>query len=233
MNFSQMHERLRTELVRRIQRGTLSVSLLARQTGMAQPHLSNFLHSKRQLSHSALDRVLAAQRLSVADLVPARGRSTVIELIEDDSAVLVVSHTAALSEPVIRAGAQSAVHAPAGLLSSLRTRVSGPRRAWQRFVAVRLNSEECAAMEPLLLREAVVLIDRHYISLAPYLPGRPNLYAVRDDAQLKVRYVELSAGHLILRPHNIAFPVELIEIEEGASLNELIAGRVFHIQNEC
>jgi transcriptional regulator with XRE-family HTH domain len=233
MNFTQMHERLRTELVRRIQRGTLSVSLLARQTGMTQPHLSNFLHSKRQLSHAALDRVLDAQRLSVLDLVPARGRSTAIELIEDDSAVPLVSHAAAMSEPMIRAGAQSATHAPAGLLMSLRPRAAGPRRAWQRFVAVRLNKEECAAMEPLLLRDAVVLIDRHYLSLVPYLPGHPNLYAVRDEAQLKVRYIEFSSGRLILRPHNIGFPVELIEIDEGVLLGDLIAGRVFHIQNEC
>jgi len=42
MNFTQMHERLRLELLRRIQRGTLSVSLLARQTGFGQAHLSNF-----------------------------------------------------------------------------------------------------------------------------------------------------------------------------------------------
>jgi hypothetical protein len=33
MTFSQMNERLRVELLRRIQRGTLSVSLLSRQTG--------------------------------------------------------------------------------------------------------------------------------------------------------------------------------------------------------
>ncbi len=50
MNFTQMHERLRVELLRRIERGTLSVSLLARQTGFGKSHLSNFLHSRRKLS---------------------------------------------------------------------------------------------------------------------------------------------------------------------------------------
>ena len=70
MNFTQMHERLRLELLRRIQRGTLSVSLLARQTGFGQPHLSNFLHSRRQLSLEAMDRILAAQHLTAADLLP-------------------------------------------------------------------------------------------------------------------------------------------------------------------
>jgi hypothetical protein len=70
MNFSQMHERLRLELLRRIQRGTLSVSLLARQTGFGQSHLSNFLHSRRQLSLEALDRVLVSQHITAGDLLP-------------------------------------------------------------------------------------------------------------------------------------------------------------------
>jgi hypothetical protein len=73
MNFTQMHGRLRLELLRRIQRGTLSVSLLARQTGFGQAHLSNFLHSRRHLSLEALDRILASRRLSATDLVQAPG----------------------------------------------------------------------------------------------------------------------------------------------------------------
>src|ERR1019366_3718198 len=70
MNFSQMHEKLRLELLRRISRGTVSVSLLARQTGFGQSHLSNFLNSRRQLSMEAIDRLLAAQHLTAADLLP-------------------------------------------------------------------------------------------------------------------------------------------------------------------
>jgi hypothetical protein len=71
MNFTQMHERLRLELLRRIQRGTVSVSLLGRQTGFGQAHLSNFLHRRRQLSLEAMDRILTAQHLTVADLLPS------------------------------------------------------------------------------------------------------------------------------------------------------------------
>jgi transcriptional regulator with XRE-family HTH domain len=233
MNFTQMHERLRQEMTRRIQRGTLSVSLLARQTGIAQPHLSNFLHSRRQLSLETLDRVLTAQRLTMADLLPATRRGSAVEFLGEDSAVPVVSHAAALFEPLIRGEAHSTVQAPASLLQSLRARVSGSRRAWQRFVAVRIKGDEAAAMQPLLLPDATVLIDRHYISLVPHLPGRPNLYAVRQDMDLRIRYLEFSLGRLVLRPHNISFPVELIEVDEGRSPSELVAGRVFQIQNEC
>jgi hypothetical protein len=71
MNITQMHERLRLELLRRIQRGTLSVSLLARQTGFGQAHLSNFLNCRRQLSLEAMDRILASQRMAAGDLLPA------------------------------------------------------------------------------------------------------------------------------------------------------------------
>jgi len=70
MNFTQLQERLRLELRRRIERGTLSVSLLARQTGLGQAHLSNFLNSRRGLSLGALDRILGSQRLTTADLLP-------------------------------------------------------------------------------------------------------------------------------------------------------------------
>jgi hypothetical protein len=72
MNFSKLQERVRVELLRRIERGTLSVSLLSRQTGLGQPHISNFLHRRRGLSLTSLDLILEAQRLEISDLLPAR-----------------------------------------------------------------------------------------------------------------------------------------------------------------
>jgi hypothetical protein len=104
MTFSQMHERLRLELQRRIQRGTLSVSLLARQTGFGQSHVSNFLNCKRQMSLVGLDRILAAQQLSAGDLVPSGARAT--GRAENDLRnVPVVSYTTAMFEPLVRPGA--------------------------------------------------------------------------------------------------------------------------------
>lgn len=120
MNFTQMHEHLRLELLRRIQRGTLSVSLLARQTGFGQAHLSNFLHRRRQLSLEALDRILASQRLGAGDLIPVTMRTVEVDRNGDCSAVPVVSHAAALFEPVIRPSAvQTMLHLPPGVLKSL------------------------------------------------------------------------------------------------------------------
>jgi hypothetical protein len=233
MNFTQMHERLRLELLRRIQRGTVSVSLLARQTGLGQSHLSNFLHSRRQLSLEAIDRVLAAQHLAVADLLPATHHAHALPAHEERSSVPIVSHATALFEPFIRPSAvQAMLHLPAGILQTIRTRVTNPRRAWQRFVAVRIPAADALPMEPLVLPEAIVLVDRHYIALAPYRPNRPNLYAVRHGAHLTLRYVDFLSNRLVLRPHNIAFPVDLIEVDPGEPPSDLLAGRIALILNE-
>lgn len=232
MNFSQMHERLRLEILRRIQRGTLSVSLLARQTGFGQPHLSNFLHCRRQLSLEALDLILAAQHMTTADLLPANKRRGE-EDEESGNSVPIVSHSTALFEPYVRPTAvQGMLELPPGSLRSLRARVSNQRRAWQRFVAIRVPAEETAAMEPLLLPGALVLIDRHYNSLLPYRPNRPNLYAIRLDARLLLRYADFVSNRLVLRPYSLSYPVDLIEIDPGGRPNDLLVGRVALILNE-
>jgi transcriptional regulator with XRE-family HTH domain len=223
MNFTQMHEHLRLELLRRIQRGTLSVSLLARQTGLGQSHLSNFLHTRRQLSLEAMDRILAAQHLAAADLLPVIHRAGDQLADQESSLIPVVSHATAV---------QSMLHLPAGFTESLRARVSSPRRAWQRFVAVRVLSADALPMEPLVLPDAIALLDRHYNSLMPYRPNRPNVYAVRHGAHLTLRYVDFLSNRLVLRPHNTAFPVDLIEMDPGESPSDLLAGRVALILNE-
>jgi len=233
MNFTQMHEHLRLELIRRIQRGTLSVSLLARQTGFGQSHLSNFLHHRRQLSLEAMDRILASQHLEAADLLPVTHQAGDQPDGGESSLVPIVSHATALFEPYIRRTAvQSMLHLPAGFIESLRARVSNPRRAWQRFVAVRVSSADALPMEPLVLPDAIALLDRHYNSLMPYRPNRTNVYAVRHGAHLTLRYVDFLSNRLVLRPHNIAFPVDLIEIDPGEPPSDLLAGRVALILNE-
>ncbi len=228
-----MHERLRLELLRRIQRGTLSVSLLARQTGFGQSHLSNFLHNRRQLSLEAMDRILAAQQLAAHELLAGLPPALNSEAAIERDSVPVVSHAVALFEPFVRPSAvQSMLHLPAGILQSLRSRTSHTRRTWQRFVAVRIPSSDALAMDPLVLPEAIVLLDRHYNSLHDYRPSRPTLYAVRHGAHLRLRYADFQSNRLILRPLNIAFSVELLEIAPGESPSDLLTGRVALILNE-
>ena len=233
MNFTQMHERLRVELLRRIERGTLSVSLLARQTGFGKSHLSNFLHSRRQLSLEGLDRMLATQHMACEDLLELGTHTNPGNRAEEPSMVPVVSHNSALFEPYIRPSAvQMMLHLPAGALRSLRPKAVASRRSWQRFVAIRIAHSDALPMDPLLFPDAVAVIDRHYNVLAAYRAGRPNVYAIRHGAHLTLRYADFAESRLVVRPLNMSFPVDLIEIGPDSSPNEYIAGRVCLTINE-
>ena len=233
MNFTQMQERLRVELLRRIERGTLSVSLLARQTGYGQPHLSNFLHRRRQLSLDAVDRILAAQHLSGSDLIASVRQKVQNEAENSTAHVPVVPHTTALFEPYVRpAVVQEMIQMPAGLLEKLRARVSPLRKSWERFVAVRVSAQEAQPMEPLILPDAIVLLDRHYDSLVGYRANRPSLFAVNHNGKLVLRYVDFLTGRLVLRPYNHAYPVDLLDVREDDSPRRLIAGRAALVLNE-
>jgi hypothetical protein len=228
MNFIQMHEHLRLELTRRIQRGALSVSLLARQTGLGQSHLSNFLNSKRQLSLQALDRVLSSQQMTARDLLPddARMHSEGREFIP------LVSHTAALFEPHIRpTSIRYMLPVPRGVLGDARTDSPSRRKAWLRFVAVSIPAQQALAMQPVVQAESVVLLDRHYNSLSAYRPGRDNLYAVRKGNRLALGYADFLANRLVIRPQNLAYPVDLLEIQPGESPEDLITGRIVMTMN--
>jgi hypothetical protein len=232
MNFSQMHERLRLELQRRIQRGTLSVSLLARQTGFRQSHLSNFLRCRRQLSLEGIDRVLAAQHMGADDLLPSISLPA-WQTGEETVHVPVVSQATAMLEPMVRPSAvQSMLWVPSKLLQSTRSRAAVNRRAWERFVAIAVPTADALAMDPLIQPNAIALLDRHYNSLVQYRPSRPNVYALRKDARLKLRYADFLLGRLVLRPHNRAFPVELTDMGPGESPGDHIVGRVILIRNE-
>ena len=238
MNFTQLQERLRIELLRRIERGTLSVSLLARQTGLGQPHVSNFLHARRGLSLKALDRILAAQRLTAADLLPTprETRSALLSgQMGEASWVPLVSHATALFEPYVRASSvQTMVPFPAGVMEGLRERCTGPRKQWERFVAVRIGEEEARAMEPRVSADALVLLDRHYNSFKAYREAGSgvNLYGVRVGARLLVRYADFQASRLVLWPQRIGFPVEVVELGGGETANDLLVGRVALILNQ-
>ena len=174
-----------------------------------------------------MDRILTAQNMAAGDLLPSKldaERPADGEI----SPVPVVSHGAALFEPFIRpATAQSILHLPPGLFRPIRARTTAVRRGWQRFVAVRIPPADALPMDPIVLPEA-----RHYNSLVPYRSRRLTLYAVRDRGHLKLRYVEFLADRFVLRPHNVAFSVELVETAPDETPNDLITGRVALILNE-
>jgi len=231
MNFSQMHERLRTESLRPVQRGDLTVALLAKQTGLGRSHISNFLHSRGRLSIAALDRILAAQDIACESIVELGGNAQSLAI--NAEAVPVVSQSAALFEPIIRLGAvRMVLHLPSGELRSLRPRPVRSRRLWRRFVAVRIDHDDACSMEPLLYGGAIVVIDRHYNHIAPCNPPRRTLYAVREQGRLLLRYIDLMGSHLVARPLSVTTPPSLIEVAPDADPGEYITGRVAFILNK-
>jgi len=233
MTFSQLHERMRLELRRRIERGTLSVSLLARQTGLGQAHISNFLNGRRGLSLPTLDKILHALRINVADLLPAARGALLSEQMGEKGEFPLVTHSAALVEPYIRVSSvQRMVALPAEAFSQLRPRCTAARRQWERFVAIQLSAADAEPMDPVLRPEALVVIDRHYNSFVPYRQGEANLYAARSSGRLVIRYADFQAERLILRARNPATAIEVIETEAGETASDLIAGRVALVVNE-
>ena len=87
-------------------------------------------------------------------------------------------------------------------------------------------------MDRLFYEGAIAIIDRHYNSLVAYHPPQQNLYAVRDDVRVVLRYIDAIGTHLVIRPRSIEVSANLIEIAANANPGEYIAGRVALILNE-
>lgn len=234
MNFQELHELLRLELVRRIERGSLTGSRLAIQAGFQQAHISNFLNGRRSLSLEGLDRVLAAQHLTVDQLLPVDlAAAAPVQAAEPMETVPVVSPSVAMDAArVAESSVIETVQVSASRLYDNRSRSAGKRAQWQRFVAVRADAQQSAAMEPLLAPGAIAVIDRHYNSLAPYRAQQPTLYAVRCGAALLLRFVDFNEGRLILRPYSRTFPVQLLAPAAHESPTDYIVGRVCMIFSE-
>jgi hypothetical protein len=236
MKFLELHERLRLETWRRIDLGVQSSALLARQTGLAQAHISNFLHRRRRLSLTALDRILLAQALCVEDLAltgnsvlrPAEGSQR-----ESMDVVPIVTQTVAMTAPTIpRRAATDTIGMPAGWLAAFPARRAVSRRNWERFVAVRVTAAQALSMDPFLRVGSLVVLDRHYNSLVMCRPPHPNVYGVRVGSQMTIRHVTFEANRLVLRPRSLDYSVELLELAAQESPSDLLVGRVCLCINE-
>ncbi len=222
MNFSQLHERLRAEVARRIKAGTLTAASLAQRTGLAQPHISNFLGNKRRFSPQALDRVLGALGLSLEQLLldappPPTAPS-------DTVAVPLVSETAAIHDDVI---ANPLTREPLRFPPEIFPAVRGDAtRKRQRFVALRLTPEQAQPMAPLLTPNGTVILDRHATTPAGISEGPYPIYAVRLGTALAFRYATVKGGALLLHAHNPLYSPESFPLPLTGKAAGMIIGRV-------
>jgi predicted XRE-type DNA-binding protein len=228
MNFSQLHEQLRLEVVRRIERGSLDQTTLARKIGMTRPHISNFLNKKCRFSLAALDKLLETQMMTVADLVPVnQARSFSNRQVANGVVPLVSKEVIAMNARIGPESILKKLQVDANDLLKLRARCSAQRRMhWDRFLAVAVSEEDAAAM-PILPKNSIVLIDRHYNSAVPYARDGRTIYAVGFGGRLKFRYAAVVRGQLVLTAQNPVLIPELVLGGERLNFSDLLIGRVF------
>lgn len=235
MKFRVLQDNLRKILWERIHEGSLTGLRLAQQTGFKQAHISNFLNKKRGLSLEGMDKVLTVQHLSVLDLLDPQEvnkRASILPPSNDEfeNVLLVDASTAATQPMIVSMNVKEILKFKKTFLKKLRAEAEGHREHWERFVVIKVDEDEGVSMYPRLMPGALLLLDRHYNSLKPYRKGEFNMYAVLKDNNCTVRYVEVAGNHLILRPHNQAYPIEVRPVvEKGTSASDYLIGRVCHI----
>ncbi|MGA9495515.1 MAG: S24 family peptidase [Terriglobales bacterium] len=234
MKFRTLQGNLRKKLWERIDAGSLNGLRLAKQTGFRQAHISNFLNRKRGLSLEGMDKVLTVQHLSVLDLIdPAEinKRASIRPPNEDefDNVVLTDSHIAASEALIMSMQVKGILKFRKTSLRRLSEGLESDRSHWERFVAIKLDTQEGMSMYPRTIPGANLLLDRHYNSLIPFRKGERNIYAVRKDSSIMIRYIEAADNQLILRPHNRVYPVEVLTLESGKKPSDYIVGRVCHV----
>ena len=234
MKFKVLQENLRKTLWHRIEEEGLTGLRLAEQTGFKQAHISNFLNRKRGLSLEGMDKVLRVQHLSVLDLLDpdeVNKRASILPPSEDEfQNILVVDSAIAANEPLVMSmNVKEILKFKKSFLNGLRAETEGHRDNWERFVVIQIDGREGMSMYPRLLPGATVLIDRHYNSLKPYRKGETNMYAVSKDGTSTVKYVELAGENLVLRPHNQAYPVEVMPLEAEKKPSDYLVGRVCYV----
>jgi len=234
MKFRVLQDNLRKTLWERIDEGDLTGLRLAQQTGFKQAHISNFLNKKRGLSLEGMDRVLAVQHLSVLDLLDpneVNKRASILPPSNDEfENVLLAEATAAATQPLITSmHVKEVLKFKKTFLRKLKAETEGDRENWERFVLIKVDGREAMSMYPRLLPGATLLLDRHYNSLKMYRKGEFNMYAVAKEGTCTVKYVEVAGNHLILRPHNQAYPIEVMTMEGGKSASDYLVGRVCYV----
>ena len=229
MTFQKLHESLRLEMVRRIEEGTLTGVAIANKAGFRQAHISNFLNRKRALSLNGLDRVLCSQNLSIHHImrVELQASSALGSEEESMSMIPVVSSSTAMGDAAIRQESViETIYFSASRLQDCLPSPSPRVAGWDRFVAVRAEAEQAAAMEPMVELGSTLVLDRHYTSLEPRRISQRTLYAIRGGGSLMLRFVDFDDDRLILRPLSPTVPARLLAPAAHETPADYIVGRV-------
>ena len=238
MKFKALQENLCQRLWKDMKNGGLTGMALARETGLGQAHISNFLNGKRGLSLEAMDRVLAARHISVLDLLDPVDINERASIPRDSDTgfqkVPRVDERVAASAPrIMRSMALEILKFPNSFLRRLRPACEPARARWERFIAIRVEAREGIGMFPRLLPGATVIIDRHYNVPTPYRRRECTMFLIRKpDHTCVIRYMEKNANSILLRPHNPRYPIDILVVSSSHTVAHYIVGRVAYVLME-
>jgi transcriptional regulator with XRE-family HTH domain len=233
MLIADLHESLRQHVLATIKSKQLNQRELAELIGMRQAHISNFVLGRRGFSIDGMDAILKVLGLDVTSLLAMPGQtpspkdcSTTLE------SVPLIQLRAAMNPTFAKDDLRGELGFTKSLLRRLNADSIEVRKPWVRFIAIRADGALAAPMHPRLSNGSVVLVDRHYCSLAEYQKNEPNLYLIRKEQTLMVRWIEMQGGNLCLRPDSSEYPLDFICIDRKNPLTSCIVGRVAHIATE-
>jgi plasmid maintenance system antidote protein VapI len=233
MLIADLHERIRQHVLATVKSGQITQTAMAESIGVQQAHMSNFLTRKRGLSIEKMDAILNALGLDVEQLVAVDDQ---IQVRKESSAAIesvpLIQLQAAMSPTFTSDEILGRIGFTTTLLRRLKAEPPDTRKLWVRFIAVVADRALSTPMNPRVENGSVLLIDRHYCSLDEHRKNWPNLYLIRKDQTLMVRWVEMLGSQLCLRPEDSGFPLDFISIDSKHPLESCIVGRVAHVATE-
>jgi hypothetical protein len=230
---SDLEDRMRLLVRRRIVAGEISGAELARCAGLRQTQIARLL-GRCSLTVEAVDRVLQAMQWDVHDLMPDSALPEAANAGGEVAfeAVPLVKPAALLHRQVEPCNIVECLRFKKSFLRLLRVEMASARSSWRRFVLVRAGKDLGSAMFPRVVPGVLVLVDRHYNSLRSYRRKVPNLYVVSGGGGWHICYAEVHGGKLALRPENHRYPLRMIEPVQGKTYADYLAGRIAHISME-
>ena len=227
---ADLHERLRLHVLGTIKSRQITQSALGKLVGMQQAHISNFVQGRRKLSMEGMDAILNVLGLDVNSLIAMSGKTPAAkECSPTLASVPLIEHEAAMEPAFGNDEFLAELWFPKVLLNLLDAEPPEKRTAWVRFVAFRADAALAAPMYPRLSAGSILLVDRHYCLLSGHQQAEPNLYMIRKDQMLMVRWIEMQGSNLSLRPDCGDHPLDFICIDREHPLISCIVGRVAHI----
>jgi predicted XRE-type DNA-binding protein len=230
---ADLHERIRLHVLATVKSRQITQKALAERVGVQQAHVSNFLLGRRGLSIEAMDAILNALGIDVMSLIAMSEHAPGLKNGSNPlETVPMVQPRAAMKPTFSKDDVLGELGFSKALLRRLKPDQADGRAPWIRFIAVRVDTALAAPMFLRFVNGSVLLIDRHYCSLANYHKDEPNLYVIRKGDAIVVRSIETQGNQLCLRPEGSSYPLDFLSIDRKNPLTSFVVGRVAQVTTE-